>query len=48
MQFRWQPVIDLLNKIEPIGLILLIIVIATPLSEWFFMPARLLINLLLG
>jgi Zn-dependent protease len=48
MQFRWQPIIDLLNKIEPIGMILLIIVIATPLSEWFFMPARLLINLLLG
>jgi len=48
MQFRWQPVIDLLNKVEPIGMILLIIVIATPLSEWFFMPARLLINLLLG
>ncbi len=47
MQFRWQPVIDLLNKIEPIGMILLIIVIATPLSQWFFMPAMWLIDLLL-
>ncbi len=47
MQFRWQPVIDLLNKIEPIGMILLIIVIATPLSQWFFMPAMWMIDLLL-
>jgi len=48
MQYRWQPVVNLLNKIEPIGMILLIIVIATPLSQWFFMPARWLINILLG
>ena len=48
MQFRWQPVVNVLNKIEPIGMILLIIVIATPLSQWFFMPARWLINILLG
>ncbi len=47
MQFRWQGIVDLLNKIEPIGMILLIIVIATPLSQWFFMPAMWLIDLLL-
>ena len=47
MQYRWQPVVSLLNKIEPIGMILLIIVIATPLSQWFFMPAHWLINILL-
>jgi len=48
MEFRWKWVIDLLNKIEPIGMVLLIIVIATPLSTLFFMPASWLINLLLG
>ncbi|WP_456383230.1 site-2 protease family protein [Hydrogenimonas sp.] len=48
MEYRWKRVIDLLNKIEPIGMVLLIIVIATPLSTWFFMPAEWLINLLLG
>ncbi len=48
MQFHWRPIIALLDKIEPIGMILLIIVIATPLSEWFFMPASWLINVLLG
>ncbi|WP_456404449.1 site-2 protease family protein [Hydrogenimonas sp.] len=48
MQFRWQPVIEILNRIEPIGMILLIIVIATPLSQWFFMPAIWLIDLLGG
>ncbi len=47
MQFRWQGIVDLLNRIEPIGMILLIIVIATPLSQWFFMPAMWLIDLLL-
>ncbi|WOE69242.1 site-2 protease family protein [Hydrogenimonas thermophila] len=47
MQFHWQPVVNVLNKIEPVGMILLIIVIATPLSQWFFMPARWLINILL-
>jgi len=48
MQYRWNPIVNLLNKIEPIGMILLIIVIATPLSQWFFMPARWLINVLLN
>jgi len=47
MQFGWRPVVDLLNRIEPVGMILLIIVIATPLSQWFFMPAAWLIDLLL-
>jgi Zn-dependent protease len=47
MQFRIQAIVDLLNKIEPIGMVLLIIVIATPLSQWFFMPAQWLIELLL-
>ena len=48
MQFRIQSVVDLLNRIEPIGMILLIVVIATPLSEWFFLPAQWLIQTLLG
>ncbi len=48
MEYRWKPVIDLLNRIEPIGMVLLIIVIATPLSTIFFMPASWMINLLLG
>ena len=47
MEFRWQPVIDLLNRIEPFGMVLLIIVIATPLADWFFLPAQWLIGLLL-
>ncbi len=47
MEFRWQPVIDILNKIEPIGMVLLIVVIATPLADFFFLPAQWLIGLLL-
>jgi len=48
MQFNWQPIVNLLNKLESIGMILLIVVIATPLSQWFFMPARWLIDTLLN
>ncbi|WP_353662760.1 site-2 protease family protein [Hydrogenimonas sp. SS33] len=48
MEYRWKGVIDILNKIEPVGMVLLIIVIATPLADWFFLPAEWLIKLLLG
>ncbi|NPA28594.1 MAG: site-2 protease family protein [Epsilonproteobacteria bacterium] len=48
MEFHWRPVVELLNRIEPVGMVLLIIVIATPLSEWFFMPADWLISRLIG
>ncbi|WP_456452450.1 site-2 protease family protein [Hydrogenimonas sp.] len=47
MEYRWKGVVDLLNKIEPVGMVLLIIVIATPLADWFFLPAQWLIDLLL-
>jgi Zn-dependent protease len=48
MEFRWPTVVQLIHKIEPVGMILLIVVIATPLSEWFFMPADWLIRQLIG
>ncbi len=47
MELRWGRVVDLLNRIEPVGMVLLIIVIATPLADWFFLPAQWLIQLLL-
>ena len=48
MEFRLKGLVDLIHRIEPIGMILLIVVIATPLSEWFFLPARWLIERLIG
>ncbi len=47
MEFRWKTIVDLINKIEPIGMVLLIVVIATPLSNWFFLPAQWLIETLI-
>ncbi len=38
---------DFLNKLERYGMIILIIFIATPLSNYFFYPAEYIINLLL-
>ncbi|WP_457596461.1 site-2 protease family protein [Hydrogenimonas sp.] len=47
MQFRIKGLVELIHKIEPYGMILLIVVIATPLSEWFFLPAKWLIDALM-
>ena len=38
---------DLLNRMERYGMIILIIFIATPLSNWFFYPAIYIIDILL-
>jgi len=48
LQYGWQSIINIINKIEPIGIVLLIIILATPFSEWFFAPAHWLINILLN
>ncbi len=48
MEYRWKNIVDLIDKIEPVGMILLLVVIATPLSDWFFAPARWLIYHLIG
>ncbi len=47
LEYRWKGLVDLITKIEPVGMVLLIVVIATPLADWFFLPAQWMINLLL-
>jgi Zn-dependent protease len=47
MEFRLKGLVELIERIEPIGMVLLIIVIATPLSNWFFLPAEWLIGILI-
>jgi Zn-dependent protease len=47
LQFKWEAVVRFYNKIEPYGMIILMIILFTPLSDYFFMPAQLLISWLL-
>lgn len=48
LQFRWKKIVEIYNKIEPYGMIILMIVLFTPLSNYFFYPAEVLIRWLLG
>ena len=47
LHFRWEGIVRFYNKIEPYGMIILMIVLFTPLSDYIFKPAYYLINLLL-
>ena len=43
---RWDKVVDFYNAIERYGMVILILVIATPASQYFFAPIRYIINFL--
>ncbi len=47
LQFKWYKLVEFYNKIEPYGMIILMIVLFTPLSNYFFYPAEVLIRILL-
>jgi len=47
LQFKWYKLVEFYNKIEPYGMIILMIVLFTPLSNYFFYPAEILIRILL-
>ena len=47
LQFKWYKLVEFYNKIEPYGMIILMIVLFTPLSDYFFYPAEVLIRILL-
>jgi Zn-dependent protease len=48
LEFKWYSIVRFYNKIEPYGMIILMIVLFTPLSDYFFAPAYALIRWLLG
>jgi len=48
LQFRLEGVVRFYNKIEPYGMILLLIILFTPISDYVFLPAKMLIAWLLG
>lgn len=47
LEFKWYKVVQFYNKIEPYGMIILMIILFTPLSNYFFYPAEVLIKILL-
>jgi len=48
LQFKWYKIAEIFNKLEPYGMILLLIILFTPLSNYFFAPAQWLIAWMLG
>jgi Zn-dependent protease len=48
LEFRWDAIVRFFNKIEPYGMIILMIILFTPLSDYVFLPADWLIRWLLG
>jgi len=48
LQFKWEGIVKFYNKIEPYGMIILLIILFTPLANYIFIPAEILINWLLS
>jgi len=48
LQFKWEGIVKFYNKIEPFGMIILLIILFTPLANYIFIPAEILINWLLS
>jgi len=48
LHFKLDGIVRFYNKIEPYGMIILMIILFTPLSNYFFAPAYYLIHLLLS
>ena len=48
LEFGWSAIVRFYNKIEPYGMIILLIILFTPIANYIFKPAYILINWLLG
>jgi Zn-dependent protease len=48
LQMRWEGIVRFYNKIEPYGMIILLIILFTPIGDYIFMPAYKLIAWLLN
>ena len=44
---RWDKIVNFYTSIERYGMVILILIIATPASQYFFAPVRYIINMLL-
>jgi len=47
LQFKWEGIVRFYNKIEPYGMVILLIILFTPIANYIFYPAEILIQLLL-
>jgi len=47
LQFKWESVVRFYNKIEPYGMVILLIILFTPIGDYIFYPAEILIHLML-
>jgi len=47
LQFKWEGIVRFYNKIEPYGMIILLIILFTPIGDYIFYPAEILIHLML-
>jgi Zn-dependent protease len=47
LQFKWYKIVEFYNKIEPYGMIILMIILFTPLSNYFFYPVEVILKVLL-
>ena len=48
LQFGWKSIVKFYNKIEPYGMVILIIILFTPIANYIFLPAEKLISWLLS
>jgi len=48
LYFKWEGIVRFYNKIEPYGMVILLIILFTPLGDYIFKPAYYLINVLLS
>ena len=48
LQFGWKGIVKFYNKIEPYGMIILLIILFTPIANYIFLPAEKLISWLLS
>ena len=44
LHFRWEGIVRFYNKIEPYGMLILLIILFTPISNYIFLPAEKLIS----
>ena len=47
LQFGWKQIVKFYNKLEPYGMIILLIILFTPIANYIFIPAQKLISWLL-
>jgi Zn-dependent protease len=48
LHFKWESIVRFYNKIEPYGMIILLIILFTPISDYIFAPAYYMIKVLLS